>query len=257
MSRIFITGAADGLGQMAARILIAEGHKVVAHARNEKRAQQALLSLPGAQDALVGDLSSIEETVTLARKVNDLGVFDAIIHNAGIGYREPTRNNTKDGLPEIFAVNSLAPYLLTALIDRPSRLIYLSSGLHRHGDPTLADITWKKRPWNGFQAYADSKLHDLIICKAIARLWPDVFANAVEPGWVATKMGGAAATDSLEDGPKTQCWLAVSNDKEVKVSGQYFYHQRAGNALPAASEQPIQDAFLEECRKITGVVMPK
>src|SRR5690606_14709882 len=115
-------------------------------------------------------------------------------------------------------------YLLTALIEKPSRLIYLSSGLHRQGDASLRDLTWESRRWSGYQAYADSKLHDLILSQAVARCWPDVYSNAVEPGWVATKMGGPGAPDSLEDAPKTQCWLAVSNDTRAKVSGRYFYH---------------------------------
>jgi NAD(P)-dependent dehydrogenase (short-subunit alcohol dehydrogenase family) len=256
MARIFITGSADGLGQMAAQELISKGHQVVLHARSEKRVKDALLSSPGAEDAVSGDLSSIEETIKLAQKVNGLGTFDTIVHNAGVGYREPVRKATVDGLPEVFAVNSLAPYLLTALIIKPLRLIYLSSGLHTSGHPSLFDLTWEKRPWNGFQAYSDSKLHDLILSQAIARLWPDVYSNAIDPGWVATKMGGPGAPGNLEEGYKTQCWLAVSDDKQALVSGQYFYHKSPKNFLNAASSKQTQDDFLEACLKITGVPIP-
>ena len=120
----------------------------------------------------------------------------------------PRRASTADGLPSVFAVNSLAPYILTCLITRPARpLIYLSSGLHRQGDESLEDLAWKERPWSGYNAYADSKLHDVILAFAVARKWKDVLSNSVEPGWVATKMCGEGAPDSLEEGPRTQAWL--------------------------------------------------
>jgi NAD(P)-dependent dehydrogenase (short-subunit alcohol dehydrogenase family) len=149
-----------------------------------------------------------------------------VIHNAGVGYREP-RRLTEDGLEHVFAVNVLAPYLLTALIDRPKRLIYLSSGMHRSGEPRLDDLQWTARPWNGAQAYADSKLYDVMLAFGVARRWPDVLSNAVEPGWVATKMGGPSAPDNLALGSVTQAWLAVSDDPIATVTGGYFYHQRA------------------------------
>ena len=257
MSRIFITGSADGLGQMAARLLVADGHQVVLHARNSARARQALAAVPGAETALAADLSSIAESKALAKQVNQLGAFDAIIHNAGIGYREQFRKATADGLPEVFAVNSLSTYILTCLINRPKRLIYTSSGLHRQGDPTLKDLAWRDRSWSGYQAYNDSKLHDVILAFAVARLWPDVYSNALEPGWVATKMGGSGAPDSLEDAPKTQVWLATSNDKEALVSGKYFYHQSQRAYLPAAAGTKIQDRFLAACAEFSGVKFPE
>src|SRR5215211_8323044 len=110
MARIFITGSADGLGQLAAKALTALGHQVVLHARNEKRGQDALDKLPGADDVVTGDLTSIDEAKQLASKVNALGKFDAVIHNAGV-YDAPPK--------EIFTVNTLAPYILTCLIQRP------------------------------------------------------------------------------------------------------------------------------------------
>jgi NAD(P)-dependent dehydrogenase (short-subunit alcohol dehydrogenase family) len=253
MSRIFITGAADGLGQMAARLLIAEGHRVVLHARSEARAKDAMLATLGAEAALAGDLSSIEETIKLGEKVNDLGHFDAIIHNAGMGYREASRGNSIDGLPPLFAVNSLAPYILTSLIHLPERLIYISSGLHREGSPSLNDLTWDKKRWNGYQAYADTKLHDVLLAFAVARLHPQIYSNALEPGWVATKMGGAGASDSLADAPKTQVWLAVSNDEKARVSGSYFYHQKIREHHPAAGDITVQDGFLAACAHLSGV----
>jgi NAD(P)-dependent dehydrogenase (short-subunit alcohol dehydrogenase family) len=158
MARILITGSADGLGQMAAQRLVDAGHDVVLHARNRQRAQQAVEAVPKARSVLVGDLASIAEIHAIAEQAHAAGPFDAVIHNAGVGYREP-RRETVDGLEHVFAVNVLAPYLLTALIRAPRRLIYLSSGMHRGGEPDLSDLQWRSRRWNGSQAYANSKLN--------------------------------------------------------------------------------------------------
>jgi NAD(P)-dependent dehydrogenase (short-subunit alcohol dehydrogenase family) len=256
MSRVFITGSADGLGQMAARLLVAGGHRVVLHARHAARAREAMIAVPGAEEAVTGDLSSIAETTALADQVNALGAFDAIIHNAGIGYRERARDATTDGLPRVLAVNTLAPYILTALIHKPKRLVYLSSGMHRSGDPTLRDLEWNARAWDGSQAYADSKLHDLILAFAVARLWPTVLSNAVEPGWVPTKMGGASAPDDLAKGPETQAWLAVSDDPAALVTGQHFYHRKPRESHPAAGDTQVQDKLLAACARISGVQLP-
>ena len=253
MSRIFITGSADGLGQMAADLLIKAGNQVVLHARNNERAEHALKAIPEAESVLTGDLSSIAETIKLAEEVNKFGFFDAVIHNAGVGYKEATRINTIDNLSHIFAVNSLAPYLLTCLINKPKRLVYLSSALHRDGDISLKDLNWKSRPWNGLKAYSDSKLHDLILAFAVARLWPDVYSNAVEPGWVSTRMGGLGATDNLQEGPVTQAWLAGGADVAADVSGKYLYHQEIGKFSEAANDIELQEKFLAECEKISGI----
>src|ERR1700691_3047094 len=152
MARVFITGSSDGLGRLAAQLLVQQGHGVVLHARSQQRGQEALTAVPGAEAVVIGDLTSIAQTRRVAEQVNGLGVFDAVIHNAGIGYREPRRIATEDGLPHVFVVNTLAPYILTALIKKPKRLVYLSSGLHKNGDESLKDLTWEDRPWQGQQA---------------------------------------------------------------------------------------------------------
>jgi len=257
MARIFITGSADGLGQMAAELLVATGHKVVLHARSEKRAEEARSKVPDAETVVIGDLSSIEATRGVADQVNRLGHFDAVIHNAGIGYRERHRVATADGLPHVFAVNALAPYILTALINKPSRLVYISSGMHHGTDPDFDDLEWKKRPWNGSQAYAESKLYNVILAFAVARLWPEVLSNALEPGWVPTKMGGPGAPDDMDAAPRTQVWLATSNDSAAQVSGGYFYHLKSRRPNPDATVKSIQDRFMAECARLSGVALPR
>jgi NAD(P)-dependent dehydrogenase (short-subunit alcohol dehydrogenase family) len=253
MARVFITGSSDGLGRMAAQLLIEQGHRVVLHARNEKRGKEALAAVPGAETAVIGDLTSIAQTCGVADQVNRLGSFDAVIHNAGVGYREPKRIATEDGLPHVFAVNTLAPYILTARIQRPKRLVYLSSGLHRSGDANLKDLAWEHRPWNGQQAYSDTKLHDVLLAFAIARRWANVLSTALEPGWVPTKMGGPGAPDDLDAAHRTQVWLAVSDDPAAMVTGKYFYHMRLREPHRASYNTELQEALLDACKRLSGV----
>ncbi len=241
MARIFITGSADGLGQMAAQKLIREGHEVVLHARNKTRGREALAKTPGAKAVVTGELSDITETIALAEKVNQSGAFDAVIHNAGV-YNASSK--------QILAVNTFAPYILTGLIRKPQRLIYLSSGLHKQGTLNLEGIA------HGRISYSDSKLHVLMLAKALARWWPGVYANAVDPGWVPTKMGGKNAPDDLQKGYETQTWLAVSEDQSAKVSGGYFFHQKERPHNLLADTVEGQEKLLSLLEQLTGISLP-
>ncbi|MEU1216693.1 SDR family NAD(P)-dependent oxidoreductase [Streptomyces sp. NPDC005790] len=256
MARIFITGSTDGLGLMAAQLLSGQGHTVALHARNDARARDARAALPDNAGVAVGDLSSITQTREIARQVNDMGPFDAVIHNAGVGYYGRSRVETEDGLSDVFAVNVLAPYLLTALITPPERLVYLSSGMHHSSDTTLRDAQWTRRPWQGSQAYSESKFYVTALAFAVARRWPTTLSNAVDPGWVPTKMGGSSATDDLQAAPVTQAWLAASDDSAARVTGSYFHHQQPRNPHPATQSPDQQDRLLEYCADLTQVHIP-
>jgi NAD(P)-dependent dehydrogenase (short-subunit alcohol dehydrogenase family) len=252
MSRVFISGSSTGLGLMAAELLINQGHQVVLHARNAARADDAQRALPRAEAIVEGDLDTIAGARDVAARVNDLGRFDAVIHNAAVGYRED-HHLTADGLPHVFAINTLSAYILTALVERPHRLVYLSSGMHRHADANLDDILWTKRRWNGSTAYAESKLHDVMLAFAVARRWPEVLANALEPGWVPTKMGGAGAPDDMEQAHLTQVWLAANDEPASQVTGRYFYHLGALAPNPQANDVALQDRLIAICAELSGV----
>ncbi|HTF21658.1 MAG TPA: SDR family NAD(P)-dependent oxidoreductase [Chryseolinea sp.] len=240
MARVFITGSAEGLGQLTAKLLVEQGHQVVLHARNEERGRQAIKNVEGAEAVLTGDLSIGGETIELAHKVNALGTFDTVIHNAGV-YQVSGKL--------IFAVNTLAPYILTSIIEKPKRLIYLSSGMHLHGHVNLESFA---RDGDRI-SYSDSKLHVLMLSMAVSHQWADVYSNAVDPGWVPTKMGGRGAPDNLQKGYETQAWLAVSNDDKAKVTGRYFHHKRESRYNAESVDVIAQEKFLERCKEITGV----
>jgi NAD(P)-dependent dehydrogenase (short-subunit alcohol dehydrogenase family) len=246
MARILVTGSTDGIGLETARTLQQRGHDVVFHARSEERAT----ALDDKPEVLVGDLADLAQTRELGRTA---GAFDVVIHNAGIGGQDE-RRVTGDGLERTFQVNVLAPYVLTALMPRPQRIIYLTSGLESVGVADLADLQYERKPWNGMQAYSDSKLHDVALAFAVARLWPDVRSNAVDPGWIRTKLGGPNATDDLPEGAETQVWLATE-DGDALVTGRYFKRRQDLRPNPAAHDVRFQDGLLAACAELSGVTL--
>lgn len=251
MGCIFITGSTDGLGRAAARTLMQEGHQVVLHARSRERASAiADLALRSA-GVVIGDLSSAVETRRIADQVNGIGRMDAVIHNAGTYLA--SRGPKPEGHARTLAVNTLAPYMLTALIERSGRLVYLSSSMHRGGGGSLRDIDWVERRWDSSRAYSESKLYVAALAFAVARRWPDVLSNAVDPGWVPTKMGGPGAPDDLEMGHLTQTWLAVSDDPAATVSGGYWYHRQRQSPAAEVSDPGFQDRLVAKLAELTGV----
>ena len=256
MARIFITGSSTGLGLMTGIELARRGHSVVLHARNGDRARDVSAALPQAESVVVGDLETIAGSVAVAGDVNALGRFDAVIHNAAI-YSGGQRT-TADGLRALFAVNVLAPYVLTSLVRPPDRLIYLSSGMHLGANANLDDLQWQRRAWSDSTAYSESKLHVMLLAFAVARLWSAVKANAVDPGWVPTRMGGPNATDDLREGFATQVELAAPavHSPFVEATGEYFHHMRLRDPHPQSRDSALQDELLTLCARTSGIEFP-
>ena len=244
MTRVFVTGSASGLGRAAAAALLDEGHQVVVHARSRDRLAEVEYLIDRGAATVVGDLADPAQTRLVAEQVNRLGHLDAVIHNAGV-YRGP----------DILAVNVIAPYLLTALIDRPARLVYLTSGMHRGGRPSLPGLDTRRR-FAPTVSYADSKLLVTTLAAALARRWPDVLVNSVDPGWVPTRMGGPGATDDLALGHVTQVWLSVSSEGEALATGGYWYHQQQQSTHPAVHDPRFQEQLIAELQQLTGVALP-
>ena len=251
MSRILITGSAQGLGRNAAIALLDDGHRVVVHARSQQRAADLSDLTERGANVVVGDLASLEQTRSVADQVNQLGRMDAVIHNAGV-YGDSQRAPGPEGHPRVLTVNTLAPYLLTALIERPDRLIYLTSDMHTRGGDSLHDLDWTGRRWNGTHAYCDSKLFVTALALAVARYWPDVISHAVDPGWVPTRMGGPTASDNLQLGHLTQTWLATTSDPQARKSGQVWKHRRPALVAAAAQSPTFQDRLLDQLADLTS-----
>jgi NAD(P)-dependent dehydrogenase (short-subunit alcohol dehydrogenase family) len=240
MARIFITGSTDGLGRAAAQTLLGDGHEVIVHARSAERLAAVNDLIDGGASAVVGDLADLDQTRAVADQVNQLGRVDAVIHNAGIYSGR-----------QIIPVNVVAPYLLTALINRPPRLVYLSSGSHYGGRADVAGVDWSGQRRSG--SYSDSKLFVTTLAVALARIWPEVYSNAVDPGWVPTKMGGPGAPDDLRLGHLTQEWLATSDEAEARSSGGYWFHQRLRTPHSAVSNRQFQEKLLDALARFTDV----
>jgi NAD(P)-dependent dehydrogenase (short-subunit alcohol dehydrogenase family) len=238
--RVLVTGSADGLGRLAAAALQQGGHDVVVHVRSRSRLEAVRPLLAAGAHAVVGDFADLDGTRQVVEQANHLSRMDAVIHNAGV-------ISGKAVLP----VNVVAPYLLTASLERPDRLVYLSSGMHRGGRPTLRGMDWSgHRPT---ASYSDSKLFVTALTLAVARLWPGVLSNAVDPGWVPTRMGGRSAPDDLGLGHLTQEWLATSSDPAALTSGGYWHHQRRSDPHPAALDEGFQAQLLADLAQHTGV----
>jgi len=255
MATVLVTGSTDGIGHQTAQDLVGRGHQVVLHARNEQRAEDARAAVPGATAVLVGDLASLAGTRAVAAAAAAVGDYDAVVHNVGVG-GAAERSVTEDGFEHIFAVNVLAPYVLTCLVPAPARLVYLTSGLESQGEAHLDDLQFERRPWDGQQAYADSKLWDVVLAFAVARRWPGTLSNAVDPGWIRTRMGGPSATDDLPQGAETQVWLATADDPAAQVTGRYLKRRRELRANPAAYDVDLQERFLDVAAGLTGVRLP-
>lgn len=241
VSRILVTGSADGLGRAAADTLLAAGHDVVVHARNRERAKELDPLVERGARLVVGDFTDRDAVRRVAGELDGTPPLDAVIHNAGV-WRGPA----------VMPVNVIAPYLLTALLRGVGRLVYLSSGSHFGGRAVLDGVDWRG---GSAGSYADSKLFVTALAAAVARLRPGVPSNAVDPGWVPTRMGGPDAPDDLELGHRTQEWLAVSDEPEALTTGGYWYHGERRQPHAAVHDRVFQDRLLRTLAEETGTAL--
>ncbi|WP_347346379.1 SDR family NAD(P)-dependent oxidoreductase [Microbacterium sp.] len=242
MALVLVTGASTGLGLATATALAEAGHDVVLHARNTARTGGDE-AWDGMREIIHGDLAHADETVRLAERANGIGRFDAVVHNAGV----------LDG-PDVYAVNIVAPYLLTALMTPPKRTILLGSSMHMGGSTDLSAVDFG-RP--GVRAYETSKLHVTALAMALAARHPDTMVHTVDPGWVPTRMGGPGAPDDLDEGHRTQVWLATAPEGDIAPrSGAYWHHRAPRRPHPAAHDARFQRELLAALASYTGVVLP-
>ena len=226
MALILVTGASTGLGLNTANALADGGNDVVVHVRNAARVPDASGTARW-KGVVTGDLADLDEIRGVARQAGEFGRFDAVIHNAGV------LNS-----PDVVMVNTVAPYVLTALMEKPARLVYLSSRMHRGGSTDLRRLT------SGRASYSDSKLWVTALALAFASRWAGTTSHAVDPGWVPTRMGGAGAPDDLIAGHETQVWLATDPDVTPAPSG-YWHHQRVQEPHPASLDPDFQARLIE------------
>jgi NAD(P)-dependent dehydrogenase (short-subunit alcohol dehydrogenase family) len=236
MALVFITGSSTGIGLGAARELVTQGHDVVVHARTVGRIPEAPAGHAW-HGVVTGDLADQAQTLEVADQVTAFGRFDAVIHNAGV----------LDS-PDMVRVNVIAPYILTARSEKPARLIYLSSSMHRGGSTDLTRLD------RGAATYSDTKLWVTALAMAVAKRWPGTTSHAIDPGWVPTRMGGRGAPDDLTAGHQTQVWLAT-HPNVTPATGAYWHHRRTQHPHPAAVDEEFQKSLLEKLTQETVSVL--
>ncbi|WIE57947.1 SDR family NAD(P)-dependent oxidoreductase [Curtobacterium sp. MCLR17_031] len=238
MARILVTGSTDGLGRGTADSLLRSGHDVVVHARNTARAEAVADLVERGAELVVADLADRDAVIATARELDAGTPLDAVVHNAGVGR-------------SLVPVNVVAPYLFTALLRSPERHVYLSSGMHRGGRPRLDTVDWTGA--SETNSYSDTKLFVTALAAEVPLRRPGVLSNAVDPGWVATKMGGAGAPDDFELGHRTQETLAT--DPNQTVTGGYWFHGERQEPHPAVADQRFRTELLDTLADATGITL--
>jgi NAD(P)-dependent dehydrogenase (short-subunit alcohol dehydrogenase family) len=233
MKTILVTGATDGIGLATAKELARQGHEIVLHGRNDDRlagacdAVRAVASgaSPQTVSADLGDLA------TVARMAHELAVrlpkLDVLINNAGVYMTQ--RRISHDGFEMTLAVNHLAHFLLTRLLlsvlkkSAAPRVITVSSMVHTGGHIDFEDMNCA-RTYDGYSAYANSKLANALFANELARRESWLTSNSLHPGVIGTKLLHAAFSmqgDTVAAGARTSVYLATSPEISG-VTGKYF-----------------------------------
>lgn len=270
---VIVTGASAGIGRATAAGLAALGAHVVMPCRDVPKCEAAMTrirsAVPGASLEMMRlDLASlgdvrrfVEEFLAAHRRL------DVLINNAAVVKRR--REVTVDGLEETFAVNVLAPFLLTNLLlpmlkaSAPSRIVNLSSGLHKRAHMDLRDLQ-VEREWSSYRAYDRSKLADILLTVALARRLEGtgVTANAAHPGLIDSDLGREMSwaqrtvkrwiSKPAEEGALTSIHLASSPEVE-KVSGRYFAGSREAEPSEEARDGELAERLWHACEELTGL----
>jgi NAD(P)-dependent dehydrogenase (short-subunit alcohol dehydrogenase family) len=263
---VLVTGSTDGIGRQTALELARMGARVLVHGRSRQKTDRVRDELrkavPGAKvDAVVGDLAELAQVRALAREVESLtDRLHVLLHNAGVFVHE--RQLTPEGFETTFAVNHLAPFLLThllrPLLERaaPSRVVVVSSIAHQRGQLDFDNLQAERR-FNGYGAYATSKLANVLFASALAERWAPlrITAYSLHPGVISTKLlkeGFGAEGDSVEEGARTSVHVASAPGLE-ELNGKYFVRSREATPSPAAQDKALRDRLWEVSEKLTGV----
>jgi NAD(P)-dependent dehydrogenase (short-subunit alcohol dehydrogenase family) len=269
MPIVLVTGATDGIGRETARELARRGARVIVHGRRADKAEavkKEVEALSGAAmpAALIGDLSSFAGVRAMAESLLARGEgIDVLLNNAGIYMNEAATSH--DGFELTFAVNHLAPFLLTHLLlprlreSAGPRVVNVSSMAHARGQLSVAGLgsLGSTKGFEPYAAYALSKLANVLFTVELARrLGPSVAVSALHPGVVSTKLltegFGMRGSDSLAEGAATSVRLALAPEL-AQVSGRYFSHGREAPMAGAARDPALVRAFYETSCELTGI----
>jgi NAD(P)-dependent dehydrogenase (short-subunit alcohol dehydrogenase family) len=267
--RILVTGSTDGIGLETAAELGEMGHRVVVHGRSPEKAEAARRTVDGriasagvgggSVDAVPGDLARLSDVDKMAADVQErFPDLRVIIANAGVTTRE--RWESADGYELTFAVNHLAHFLLiNRLVDTlrknsPSRIVIVSSMVHRSGNINFDDLHFEKS-FSGHAAYSQSKLANLVYAFELARRLEDtgVTVNALHPGVISTKLlhanfsGGAP----VSAGAKTPVYLATSPEVEG-VTGEYFENRRTSDPSPVGYDREVAERLWQVSEELVA-----
>jgi len=272
-----VTGSNSGIGKETARALAKMGATVVMIVRNPESGEEArreIIEESGNEDVdmLIADLSSMDEVRRVAREFNEkYDRLDVLVNNAGGIFNE--YHTTADGNEMTFAVNYLAPFLLThELLDTlkesaPSRVVNVSSGAHTMGKINFDNLQSEKN-YSSFRAYGSAKLMLIMMTYELARRLEDtgVTANVLHPGFVRTdfgrKDGGFGRKlafkffslfgKSPEKGAETPIYLSASPEVD-EVTGKYFSNKRPKKSSKISYDEELQQKLWQKTEEVLGI----
>jgi retinol dehydrogenase-12 len=269
-----VTGATRGIGRATAEALAKMGAQVLIHGRDSASVGAVVREMVryGQVAGVVGDLGSLAAVRRLAKDVAARHPrLDVLVNNAGTG--SLGRAPTADGFERQFAVNHLAPFLLTNLLlerlkaSSAGRVVTVSSMAHRSGKLDFDDLNWERRKYSGLGAYSASKLANILFTTELARRLggTQVTANCLHPGVVATNIFntigfGARLVGvlfrpfmlSAAKGAVTSVYLA-SSPEVANVTGKFFDKCREAATAPAAQDTAAARRLWEISERLTGL----